>query len=417
MFEKLSVNLGNLVLLLSDALEMGFPSIAAHQQRVAFIALEMARHAKLDHERCENLFIAGLLHDIGALTVEEKKAVHDDEAHPFEQHCIRGERLFQSIPWFAPSSELVRNHHRSWSTWGNLRDSPVPVVVDSQILYLADDLERHIDRNVYILHQDDRLLDRLRMLAGTQIDPDIVDLFDELSEREEFWLDLTSPRLFAFLLQNDASRTVELDIDNLKIFAKLLSRIIDFKSSFTATHSAGVSCCAAILARIAGMSKSDTEQMEVAGLLHDLGKLVVPNAILEKPSGLTRAEMAVMKQHTYHTFSILNSIAGFQTIAEWGAYHHERLDGKGYPFKLQPDDIDLGARIMAVADLFTAVTEDRPYRKGMETKAIRIVLRDEANRGLRDAGITKLLLHDMEEIRKSVTLEQEAARHFYRTEL
>lgn len=415
MSQTLSVNLGNLVLSFSDALDMAFPSLAAHQQRVAFVASELAGQAGLDHERREKLFITGLLHDIGALSVEEKKTIHDNDSHPYEQHCIRGERLFQSSPWLAPSSDLVRNHHRPWSTWECPRDKPV--VVDSQILYLADELERHIDRKSYILHQEERLLNRLRMLAGRQIDPDIVDLFCELSRREEFWLDLTSPRLFTLIEHSNTLHAVDLDIDNLMIFAKLLSRIIDFKSSFTATHSAGVSRCAALLARIAGMSESDAALMEVAGLLHDLGKLVIPNAILEKPASLTPEEMAVMRQHTYHTFSILNAIAGFRTIAEWGGYHHERLDGQGYPFKLQPDDIDLGARIMAVADLFTALAEDRPYRRGMETKEIRMLLRDEAGRGLRDARITKLLLDNMEEIKTSVAREQEAAANFYRTEL
>jgi HD-GYP domain-containing protein (c-di-GMP phosphodiesterase class II) len=415
MFQEISVNGGHLILAFSDGLDMAFPSLAAHQQRVAFIAGELAKQRNLSRERCENILIAGLLHDIGALSIEEKKAIHDNHSHPYEQHCIQGERLFRSSPWLAPSAALVRNHHRPWSTWESPGDNPV--AVDSQILYLADDLERHIDRNVYILHQEDRLLNRLRRLAGRQIDPDLVDLFGELSRREEFWLDLTSPHLLTLLERNKALHAVELDIANLTIFARLFSRIIDFKSPFTATHSAGVSRSAALLARIAGMSESDVELMAVAGLLHDLGKLVVPNAILEKPAGLTPEEMAVMRQHTYHTFSILNSLAGCRTIAQWGAYHHERLNGEGYPFRLKADDIDLGARIMAVADLFTALIEDRPYRKGMEMEAIRPVLRDEADRGFRDADITKLLLDDMEEIRKSVALEQEAARAFYRTEL
>ncbi len=415
MLQNQSVSLGNLVLSLSDTLDMAFPSLAAHQLRVAFIVQEMGRHAKLGRERCENLFLAGLLHDIGALSPEEKRAIHDSEFHPYAQHCLRGERLFRSNLWLAPAATLVGNHHRAWSTWESPRD--IPVVVDSQILQLADDLERHINRSRYILHQNDELVGHLRGLAGKQIDTNVVDLFGESSRREEFWLNLTSPRLLQMIERDNALPAVDLNLENIRSIARLQSRIIDFKSSFTATHSAGVSCCASILARMAGMSGPDIELMEIAGLLHDLGKLVVPNAILEKPAKLTAAEMAVMKQHTYHTFSVLNSVPGFRTIAEWGAYHHERLTGDGYPFRRKADEITLGARIMTAADQFTALNEDRPYRRAMPLEEIRMILREQTARGIQDERIVRLLLNNMEDIRVPVIRKQEEARDFYRSQL
>ena len=331
MYPKISVNLGNLVLSLSDALDLAFSSLAMHQQRTAFIAWELAKRAKLQEKRIENVFIAGLLHDIGALSIEEKKSLHDNETSAVERHCIRGQHLFKSNPWLAPCADLVRYHHRDWVTCEEPRDAPE--VFDSQLLYLADYLERQIDRKTYILHQDQVLCSRLKELADKQISSEIVDLFLEVSPREEFWLDLTSPRLYSLLLHNGPFQTIEIEIDNIAIFAKLLGMIVDFKSPFTTTHSSGVAQCSMLLAEIVGMSETEVELMEVAGLLHDLGKLVVPNSILEKPAGLTHAEMAVMKQYTYHTFSILSTIGGLQMIAEWGAYHHERLDGKGYPFR------------------------------------------------------------------------------------
>jgi len=192
--------------------------------------------------------------------------------------------------------------------WKEPRDTPK--VFDSQLLFLADYLERQIDRKTYILHQDEVLCSRLKELAGKQISNEIVDLFLEISRREEFWLDLASPRLYSLLLNHGPFQIIEVDINNIVIFAKLLGMIVDFKSPFTATHSSGVAQCSMLLAEMAGMSDSEVKLMEVAGLLHDLGKLVVPNSILEKPAGLTHAEMAVMKQHTYHTFSILSTIGG-----------------------------------------------------------------------------------------------------------
>jgi HD-GYP domain-containing protein (c-di-GMP phosphodiesterase class II) len=415
MYPKISVNLGNLILSLSDALDLAFSSLAMHQQRVAFIAWELAKRAKLEEKRIENVFIAGLLHDIGALSIEEKKSLHDNEILAVEPHCIRGQHLFKSNPWLAPCADLVRYHHREWVTYEEPRDAPE--VFDSQLLFLADYLERQIDRKTYILHQDEVLRIRLKELAAKQINSNIVDLFLELSRREEFWLDLASPRLYSLLLHNGPFQTIEVDINNIAIFAKLLGMIVDFKSPFTATHSSGVAQCSMLLADMVGMSETEVELMEVAGLLHDLGKLVVPNSILEKPSGLTHAEMAVMKQHTYHTFSILSTIGGLQMIAEWGAYHHERLDGKGYPFRREAHEINLGARIMAVSDIFTALAEDRPYRKGMAAERIKTILQEQASRGIQDPRLIKLLLENFEKVRKAVTERQEQARYYYQTEV
>ncbi len=122
---------------------------------------------------------------------------------------------------------------------------------------------------------------------------------------------------------------------------------------------------------------------------------------------MTHAEMAVMKQHTYFTFSVLSTIRGLQMIAEWGAYHHERLDGKGYPFRRKAHEMNLGARIMAVSDIFTALAEDRPYRKGMTMENIRTILQDQAIHGIHDPRIVNLLLENVEEVRRAVTEKQE----------
>ncbi len=395
MYPKISVNLGNLVLSLSDALDLAFYSLAMHQQRTAFIAWELGKRAKLEGKRIENVFIAGLLHDIGALSIEEKKSLHDNETSAVEQHCIRGHNLFKSNPWLAPCADLVRYHHRDWVMWEEPRDAPK--VFDSQLLFLADYLERQVDRKTYILHQNEALCSRLKELAGKQISSEIIDLFLELSRREEFWLDLTSPRLYSLLLNNGPFQTIEVDINSIVIFAKLLSMIVDFKSPFTATHSSGVARCSMLLAGMVGMSESEVKLMEVAGLTH--------------------TEMAVIKQHTYYTFSILSTIAGLQMIAEWAAYHHERLDGKGYPFRREAHEINLGARIMAVSDIFTALAEDRPYRKGMETARIKTILQEQAAHGIQDSRIVKLLLENFEEVRKAVTERQEQAQYYYETEV
>jgi len=407
----LSVNLGNLLLSLSDAMDLVSPALAQHQQRTAFIVWEMGKTAKLPKTSIERLFLAALLHDIGALSPEEKLSLHAFEADSPAVHCVRGEALYNQVPWLKPSAAIVRHHHRNWQDW----DEPIttPVVAESQILLLADYLERLIRRGVYILHQNEQLTAELAGLAGTVIHPEIFELFVATSSREDFWLDMMSPRLYSLLLHHGPYRRVDIDLSNISSLGQLFRNIIDFRSRFTSTHSSGVAECAATLARIFGFTETEAQLMEVAGNFHDIGKLAVPNAILEKPDKLTKEEFAIIKQHTYFTYSILSTIGGLQQIAEWAAFHHEKLDGSGYPFHVKADKIGTGARIMTVADIFTAIAEDRPYRKGMDKEGVARVLKEQADRNFLDKRIVKLLLENHDEIIARVLEKQAVTREYY----
>ena len=411
MYQQVSVNLGNLLLSLSDALDLVDPSIALHQQRTAFIAWEMGKAANLPEDAIERLFVAGLLHDIGALSPEEKISIHHfDTVDPWK-HCIQGSVLLETVSWLRPAANIVKFHHQAWNRW----DQPItnPIALESQILFLADHVERAIRRNTYILHQDEHIITKIADLSGPAIHPDVVALFRTVSKREEFWLDLVSPRLYSLLLHNGPYRRMETDITSIEALGRLFRNIIDFRSRFTSTHSSGVAECAAILAKLFGFSDAEVELMRVAGNFHDVGKMAVSNAILNKPAKLTKEEYAVIRQHTYFTFSLLNTIGGLQQIAEWAAFHHERLDGSGYPFHHVAGRISTGSRIMVVADIFTAMAEDRPYRKGMAYQEVKRILTNQANANLVDKRIVNLVLDNYAEIAPKVKEQQELTRDFY----
>ncbi|MHB8159228.1 MAG: HD domain-containing phosphohydrolase [Thermoleophilia bacterium] len=411
MRENVSVNLGNLLLSLSDALDLTDPSLAAHQQRTAFISWEICKVAALSEQDTQELFAGALLHDTGALTPEEKIMIHDNAVENLETHCIFGKLIVEDVPAIKKSADIIRYHHRKWQDW----DEPIdtPLVLKSQILALADLLERSIKRDRYILHQSDELISSIDAMSGTVLHPLVVDAFKEAARREEFWLDLTSPRLYSLLLHFGPFKKVEIDFENIFSFADLFRIIIDFRSHFTATHSSGIAASSVALAGFFGFTDAELELMEVAGYLHDLGKLVIPNSILEKPGKLDPDEFAVMRQHTYFTYMILNTIDGLEQIAEWGAYHHEKLDGTGYPFHLSAKEIPLGSRILAVADIFTALAEDRPYRKGMEKAEIEDILLGMAKDGKLDKKVVKTLFDNYDEIIKPMRDKQAAAMEFY----
>jgi HD-GYP domain-containing protein (c-di-GMP phosphodiesterase class II) len=405
------VNLGNLLLTLSEAMDLSNPTISQHQYRTAYIALEIASYAGIRDDRLENIFTASLLHDIGALTVEEKILLHNNEAEDEELHTVRGEILLNRIPWLKGISKIVRNHHRDWKDWDDGLENPV--VMASQIIYLSDYIERQIDRSRYILHQTEDIVDIVRKLQNGQVNEKIVSYFIDISEREDFWLDLVNPRLYSVLLHNGPFQNRPVGLDDILLISDLYRDLIDFKSPYTATHTSGVAECASKLSELFGFADIDIKYMRIAGNLHDIGKLLIPNSILEKPGKLTAHEYAIMRCHSYYTYHTIDSIGGLHRIAEWAAYHHERLDGSGYPFHYSEDEIGTGSRIMAVSDVFTALIEDRPYRKGMNKKQIYQIIKSQADNNLLDQKIVDLLFDNFDTIYSHVKEKQATARHFY----
>lgn len=411
MQHRISSNLGQIVLSLSDTLDLASFSLAQHQQRVAMVALEMGRAAGLPNDRLGNSFIAALLHDIGAFSLEDKILLRESKAEELEEHCVRGELLLQRVPLFQGAAPIVRFHHKKWRDWSESIENPL--VWESQTLFLSDFVERSINRNQYILHQHEKITSRLKTLAGTSLHPQIIDLFMAISDREEFWLDLVSPKLISLLHNNSPLRQVEIHLDDIFLISELFQNIIDFKSRFTATHSTGVAACASMLADIFGMPEAETKLAEIAGKLHDLGKLAIPNSILEKPGALSKEETAIMKSHAYYTYTVINNIEGLKQIAEWAAYHHEKLDGAGYPFRREADRLDNGSRILMVADIFTALSEDRPYRNKLSQKESVNIFKEMSDQQLLDKKIVGLVIENYDEIFSYVSEKQAIAREFY----
>ncbi len=237
MQRNVSVNLGNLVLSLSDAMDLASPELAQHQQRTGFVASELGKAACLPAGRLESVFMAALLHDVGAFSIEEKMALHSFETEEIDLHCERGAALLETVPWLQDEARLVRRHHTEWRRWEEPIESPI--VFDSQILLMSDYLERLIDRKKYILHQHDDILSKLYAMSGTVLHPDVLDLLGSVCGREEFWIDLCSPRLYSVLLNEGPFRKTEIGLPEISVIAELFRNIIDFRSRFTATHRPG----------------------------------------------------------------------------------------------------------------------------------------------------------------------------------
>ncbi|MCP3889542.1 MAG: HD domain-containing protein [Desulfobulbaceae bacterium] len=143
-----------------------------------------------------------------------------------------------------------------------------------------------------------------------------------------------------------------------------LARTVDAKSKWTSGHSERVAILSGQIAQVMGLPIDDVESLARGGLLHDIGKIGIPVSILDKPEELTSEEFKEIQNHPEIGAKILEPIEVYQDIVPLVRHHHEKFDGSGYPDGLKGDEIDIRARIMAVADVWDAVVSDRPYREG-----------------------------------------------------
>ncbi|MGE5573592.1 MAG: HD-GYP domain-containing protein [Bacillota bacterium] len=141
--------------------------------------------------------------------------------------------------------------------------------------------------------------------------------------------------------------------------------LVDMRCPFTAGHSMRVGMYSEIIAREMGLIPSIQEALRLAGLTHDIGKIGIPKALLQKRGALTDAESAEIRKHPLLSYDIISDVPGLLAVANIVLYHHERLDGRGYPHGIGGDEIPLGSRILCVADSFDAMVSERPYRPAM----------------------------------------------------
>jgi putative nucleotidyltransferase with HDIG domain len=396
------VRLHRLILSLSEALDCANPLIADHQLRVAYMSTRIARLMGFNEQRLRDVFHAAALHDIGLIRpVNRIQAIAFNKLEGVDWHSEVGYELLRDNKLIGGVAPIVRYHHVVWNHVQASEHRADPVPVDSFIIGLADAVDRRIQRDVPILHQMEEIRKSIRKNKGKEFCPDCVDAFLEVSTAPAFWLDATSKRIYALLSREVDWPTLIIDEKAVESIAHIFARLVDAISPWTATHSAGVAATAVSLAERLNFSPREQILMRTAGFLHDIGKVTVPSEILDNPHKPTPQERAILNAHTYHTFRILDSIGGMPQISEWAAFHHERLDGKGYPFGHEAKDLVLGSRIMAVADAFTAITEDRPYRKGMDNEGALKVMTHMKDSGALDGEIVNILHNDFDGIQRT----------------
>ena len=392
------VNLFDLLAPLAKTFDLMDPAIADHSTNVAYWVFRLANELGLPEDEVRELVVAGMLHDIGAFSLHDRLGLMQFEGERRMEHAMAGYLLLRGFPPFARVADMVRFHHLPWHDGGGTLHDGVNVPMGSHLIHLADRVSVILPRQRNVLGHVGAICSRIREQAGRTFVPEHVDALERIGHKDHVWLEAVSGDLSHILQKALAPHAQELDLSGLVSFSRLLCRVIDFKSEFTATHTTGLAATSVVLAKHLGFSDEDCTLMQISAYLHDLGKLAVPTEILEKPSRLNESEWHVMRSHVYYTYQILEPIDAFRVITSWSALHHERLDGKGYPFSYTAEQIPMGARILGVVDVFVGITEDRPYRAGMGADEAREVLARMAERSELDATVVTALLDRYDEM-------------------
>ncbi|MEN8162636.1 MAG: HD domain-containing phosphohydrolase [Acidobacteriota bacterium] len=395
-----------LVLTMANAVDLVSPEVGGHHKRVTYLSSQLAREMDLSSQETFDLVVAAALHDIGAFSIQERLDTLEFELTSPHAHAEMGFLFLHRFPPFHRLADIVRFHHVRWDDGRGRTFNGREVPPSSHILHLADRIDvLSLDRDPGTPNPS-AILDRIETERGRTFKSEAVDAFGAFAAKEYIWLDLRSSNLDRILSDTLAEQILELDDGGMLSFAKLLAHLVDFRSRYTSTHTAGVADTARFLAEHLGMDPSHCQRVCLAGYLHDLGKLAVGREILDKASGLEEREYGVLKAHPYFTRRILETIKDFSDIAVWASAHHERPDGSGYPF--HEKFLPVEARIIAVADVFTAITEDRPYRSAMDLEDAANTLRRMSADRLLDSTLVDLALtyrHELDTARRSAQAE------------
>jgi HD-GYP domain-containing protein (c-di-GMP phosphodiesterase class II) len=427
-----SIRTSELISALSYALDLTEGRSMGHSVRTCVMGMRLAQHIGMSMEEQADLYYALLLKDAGCssnssrlfhiLNADEIRAKRDvkttdwtkvgfeslnfalthvatesplpqrmwhllqvaatqqaDSRDLVKIRCERGSYIAKKLGFSDAVAEGIHSLDEHWNGGGypnHLLGEEIPMF--SRIANLCQTLEVF-----YEARGEEDALDAVQARSGRWFDPDLVAATMSLSKQGILWLGLDSKDLLEnVLVMEPEERRLIADDATVDSICLAFADIIDAKSPFTYQHSNGVADAAINIAIHFGMNEFEKKQLRRAALMHDIGKLSVPNSILEKPGKLTDEEWQVVRDHPYYTFQILKRVPAFKSFSSDAAAHHERLDGTGYWRRLSGSSISTVARILSVADVFDALRAKRPYRDALPLEKVFSIMRKESPKAL-----------------------------------
>ena len=405
----MKLDLNDLIYALSFALDkveyelLGLET--GHGRRVACLCLFMAEHAGIRGEELRDYIGCCVLHD-NALTefihdeLDNFRYITDESGQQLSDvinidfverdssHGIIGERNIHLIPFRTDVDNIILYHHENADGSGPLGKTADETDLKTQILHLADEIDIHYKLSNLTESEFNKISDWVQSQSGKMFSEKAVQLFHDAVTYDKI-LYLGNKGAFSSLKRGLQTVTSDYSDEEIHSFAGMFAQITDYKSEFTQTHSLSVADKVEQMANYYGFDHEKITRLYLAGALHDIGKLLVSNDILEKAGKLTDDEFSAMKDHASATRYVLRRVKGIPDVVKWASNHHEKLNGKGYPRGLTAEELSFEERLMTCVDIYQALTEQRPYKDGMPHEKAIAIMQDMADKGEIDATIVQ----------------------------
>lgn len=361
-----------------------------HGVRVAYIMKQMLlEEGSFQGEDLQDICLVAMLHDIGAYKTDEIDEMVTFDSGDIWQHSVYGYLFLKHLTPLARYAELVLYHHAPAAL--ETRCDPA-IKKLAQMLFLADRID------VFALGSEpsvERLLRYLERNRGKQFLPEVIDLFLRVLGKQKHTVHLEEIS-YAQILPS-----IYLTDEQIDQYLKMLTYAIDFRSQHTVTHTITTTQISYSIARLMKLQEPLLTKLYYGAMLHDLGKIAIPVEILEYPGKLSPQAMAIMRKHVVYTEDILSNALDDETIAI-AARHHEKLDGSGYPHGLDANDLTLAERIVAVADIASALLGTRSYKDSYSKEKTLEVIGEQMRAGKIDAQVAAVLAQNMDSIERDV---------------
>lgn len=360
-----------------------------HGKRIAILTMAMGRHLDWNDDQLIGIAACSLLHDNALSEHFHSMTLKDRRGESFRSHCIRGEENALCLPFPDDVTGIIKYHHEYADRSGAFEMDANDTPLGAQMIAMAEDLDAHHDFRGHLKPALSEIRTEIQDKKGvfytTQAAGALLAVLDDAR-----LLSLEDAHVDEVFKQMMPRWTVEKKPSELMSIAKIVASITDYKSKFTAEHSIQIANRAYWMARFYGHDRETCATVYLAAAFHDIGKLLTPAAILEKPGRLTDEEYGIIKDHVYWSYQLLKDVEGFDTICRWATTHHRKLNGTGYPEL--PDEyleLDFFSRMMACIDVYQAVRETRPYHAGRTHRETMKIMWEMVDRGEIDQQITQ----------------------------
>ena len=382
------------ICLVKNTLNTMDTSLVEHGHRVAYMVEQILKYSGLyEGEELRNLVLACLIHDIGAYKTEDPQKILEFELDDATRHAIYGYLFLKNMSPLKEYADIIRYHHTDYNTVCEVCPKYAFIINLLQVcdridvLFLSDDIA---DAKKYFLENEADGFDR-----------GIVDLFFKADEKcgflERIYEKKDVPPIKSL-------REHPFDEKACHSFLFMMSCSIDFRSEFMVSHTITTTSIARKLAILCGLSEDEVEKVYFGALLHDIGKVKIPVTILDFPGKLSDSDMDIMRSHVVHSMDILDGCVS-EDIRQIAVRHHEKLNGKGYPLGLDEKDLNTSERIVAIADILSALVGKRSYKEAFDSDRIKNILSSMAHNNELDNGIVSIACNKFDEIIEYITKE------------